>query len=136
MESKREGQKPEEAFFSIGVMARLLDVSTQRIRLIEKEGFLSPQRTSGKTRLYTQEDLEQARLVLTLMDELGVNAAGVEVILNMRQQMAHLQAQIQRLVGEMMGYVDKESILTTNALVPRKERPLTLLKILDQENQK
>ncbi len=122
MPEQRPGE--QEAYFSIGVMAKLLDVSTQRIRLIEKEGFLQPKRTSGKTRLYTQEDLEQARLVLTLMDELGVNASGVDIILRMRGQIEQMQEEMRRLLSEVLHFVDADAAFTKNALIKRSEGQL------------
>lgn len=122
---RKPGQTQKESYFSIGVMAQVLGVNTQRIRLLEKEGFLQPRRTEGKTRLYTQDDLEKARVVLTLMDELGVNAAGVEIILRLRGQIEQMQEEMRRLLGEVLQHMDNEEVFSKNALVVRSERGLS-----------
>ena len=72
--------------------------------LYEREGLLRPSRTEGNTRLYSEEDLEQLETILSLTRELGVNLAGVEIILNMRKRIQQMQDE----VNEFMAYVKKE----------------------------
>src|SRR5437762_1457063 len=75
-----------KAYYMISVVAAKYDIHPQTLRLYEREGLLTPSRTEGNTRLYSEEDLEQLETILSLTRELGVNLAGVEVILNMRKK--------------------------------------------------
>ncbi|MEN6537052.1 MAG: MerR family transcriptional regulator, partial [Bryobacteraceae bacterium] len=70
-------------------------------RLYEREGLLKPSRSEGNTRLYTKEDLERLEVILQLTRELGVNLAGVEIILNMREKMAAMQREIEEFVSTL-----------------------------------
>jgi MerR family transcriptional regulator/heat shock protein HspR len=84
--------------FMISVVAEMLDIHPQTLRLYEREGLVVPQRTGGNTRLYSQEDIDKLRRVLRLTRELGVNLAGVEVILSMREKMEQMQEVMEQLV--------------------------------------
>ena len=88
----------------ISAVSQRYDIHPQTLRLYEREGLLKPSRTDGNTRLYSSEDLKQLETVLTLTRDLGVNLAGVEIILNMRSKMD----QMQREVNEFMSYVKRE----------------------------
>ncbi|MDQ7082209.1 MAG: helix-turn-helix transcriptional regulator [Aquificota bacterium] len=83
--------------YTIGVVARMYDIHPQTLRLYEREGLLKPTRTEGNTRLYSDEDLERLEFILFLTRELGVNLAGVDIILNMKEQMEELQKQVDQL---------------------------------------
>jgi MerR family transcriptional regulator/heat shock protein HspR len=72
----------------------MYDIHPQTLRLYEREGLLRPSRSEGNTRLYSQEDLKQLELILNLIRDLGVNLAGVEVILNMRKKMEQIEAEV------------------------------------------
>ena len=93
-----------KAYYMISAVAAKYDIHPQTLRLYEREGLLKPSRTDGNTRLYSEEDLEQLETILALTRELGVNLAGVEVILNMRRKMERMQGE----VNEFMAYVKKE----------------------------
>lgn len=93
-----------KASFMISVVAKRYNIHPQTLRLYEREGLLKPSRTEGNTRLYSTDDLEQLETILTLTRDLGVNLAGVEIILNMRRKMD----QMQREVNEFMAYVKRE----------------------------
>ncbi|GAK60367.1 transcriptional regulator [Candidatus Vecturithrix granuli] len=84
--------------FMISVVAELLDIHPQTLRLYEREGLVVPKRTDGNTRLYSQEDIEKLRRVLRLTRELGVNLAGVQVILGMREKMEQMQEAMEQLL--------------------------------------
>ena len=88
----------------ISAVAEMYGIHPQTLRLYEREGLLKPSRTEGNTRLYSEEDLEQLDTILSLTRDLGVNLAGVEIILNMRRKME----QMQREVNEFMEYVKHE----------------------------
>ncbi|MCC7177144.1 MAG: helix-turn-helix transcriptional regulator [Acidobacteria bacterium] len=93
-----------KAYFMISAVAQRYDIHPQTLRLYEREGLLKPSRTEGNTRLYSEEDLEQLETILALTRDLGVNLAGVEIILNMRRKMEQMQAE----VDEFMAYVKHE----------------------------
>ncbi|MBV9761506.1 MAG: helix-turn-helix transcriptional regulator [Acidobacteriaceae bacterium] len=82
----------------ISAVAEQYAIHPQTLRLYEREGLLAPSRSEGNTRLYTDEDLERLEVILKLTRELGVNLAGVEIILNMREKMEAMQKQIESFV--------------------------------------
>ena len=82
--------------YTISAVAELYDVHPQTLRLYEREGLLKPSRSEGNTRLYTDEDLARLEIILSLTRDLGVNLAGVEIILNMRQKMDEMQREFER----------------------------------------
>jgi MerR family transcriptional regulator/heat shock protein HspR len=87
--------------YVISVAAEMLGVQTYTLRYYEKVGIITPARSKGNIRLYSDMDLEIIRRVMTLMDELGVNLAGVEVILRMSQQITQLQKMTEELEQEI-----------------------------------
>jgi MerR family transcriptional regulator/heat shock protein HspR len=90
--------KGKRTGYMISAVAEMYDVHPQTLRLYEREGLLKPSRSDGNTRYYTQEDIERLEVILHLTRELGVNLAGVEIILNMRDKMAQMQRQIEEFV--------------------------------------
>ncbi len=97
-------RRPGKAHYMISAVAQRYNIHPQTLRLYEREGLLLPSRTDGNTRLYADEDLERLETILTLTRELGVNLAGVEIILNMRERMEQMQQE----VNEFMTYVKQE----------------------------
>jgi MerR family transcriptional regulator/heat shock protein HspR len=89
------------AFYVISVAAQILHVHPQTLRLYEREGLIEPQRTRGNIRLYSDHDIERVRCIQRLTTDLGVNLAGAEVILNMRERMLELQEEMERLRREL-----------------------------------
>jgi MerR family transcriptional regulator, heat shock protein HspR len=85
----------------ISAVAEKYQLHPQTLRMYEREGLLKPSRSDGNTRLYTDEDLERLEVILELTRELGVNLAGVEIILNMREKMSVMQAQIEQFVASL-----------------------------------
>jgi MerR family transcriptional regulator, heat shock protein HspR len=100
MVTKRAGK----AYYMISAVAQKYNIHPQTLRLYEREGLLKPSRTEGNTRLYSEEDLEQLETILSLTRDLGVNLAGVEIILNMRRKIERMQSE----VNEFMAYVKQE----------------------------
>jgi len=90
-----------KAAFMISAVAEQYGVHPQTLRLYEREGLLKPSRSDGNTRLYTSEDVERLEVILHLTRDLGVNLAGVEIILNMREKMGEMQAQIQEFISTL-----------------------------------
>jgi len=97
-------KKSGKAYFMISAVAQKYNIHPQTLRLYEREGLLKPSRTEGNTRLYSEEDLEQLETILSLTRDLGVNLAGVEIILNMRTKIERMQTE----VNEFMEYVKRE----------------------------
>ncbi len=90
-----------KAAYMISAVAEKYEIHPQTLRMYEREGLLKPSRSDGNTRLYTDDDLQRLEVILELTRELGVNLAGVEIILNMREKMAAMQAQIEQFVAEL-----------------------------------
>lgn len=99
----------KKASFTIGAVAEMYGIHPQTLRSYEREGLLKPSRTKGNTRLYGDEDLEQLELILNLTRELGVNLAGVEVILNMREKMERMHQDVKELVRYLRTQFDLNS---------------------------
>jgi MerR family transcriptional regulator/heat shock protein HspR len=91
-------------YYMISVVSKAYAIHPQTLRLYEREGLLKPSRTEGNTRLYSEADLKQLEVILNLTRELGVNLAGVEIVLNMRRKMEQVQAE----VAEFVAWVQKE----------------------------
>jgi len=88
-------------YYMISVVAKAYGIHPQTLRLYEREGLLKPSRTEGNTRLYSDEDLRQLEVILNLSRDLGVNLAGIEIILNMRQKMEHMQAEFAEFLRQL-----------------------------------
>ena len=88
-------RKKSRAGYMISAVAELYKLHPQTLRLYERVGLLKPSRSDGNTRLYTDSDLERLEVILTLTREMGVNLAGIEIILNMREKMAEMQHQME-----------------------------------------
>jgi MerR family transcriptional regulator, heat shock protein HspR len=92
-------KKRSKAAYMISAVAEQYEIHPQTLRLYEREGLLLPSRSEGNTRLYTDDDLERLEVILHLTRDLGVNLAGVEIILNMREKMSEMQRQIESFVS-------------------------------------
>ena len=116
-----------EKFVMISVVAERFGIHPQTLRLYEREGLLKPARSSGNTRLYDQEAIRRLETILTLTRDLGVNLAGVEVILNMKEQMEQMQVEVDRLLEVVkQELLDKKmGIDRQHALVKLQSGPLT-----------
>ncbi|MBI4442838.1 MAG: helix-turn-helix transcriptional regulator [Acidobacteria bacterium] len=117
---KRQRSK---AAYMISAIAQTYDIHPQTLRLYEREGLLKPSRTEGNTRLYTEQDIERLELVLRLTRDLGVNLAGVQVVLNMREKMEQMQKQIK----EFVELVQRE---LTNRPLPSEEMRNALVRFV------
>jgi MerR family transcriptional regulator/heat shock protein HspR len=97
-------RKDSRTYYHISNVARMFDIHPQTLRLYEREGLLKPSRSEGNTRLYSDEDLKQLEVILNLTRELGVNLAGIEVILNMRKKIEKIESE----VNDFLEYIRKE----------------------------
>lgn len=98
-----EERNKKQPVFMISVVSRMLGVHPQTLRLYEREGLVTPQRTK-RTRLYSQEDVEKLAMILRLTRELGVNRAGVDIILRLRHRLELLQHEM----DEMMQFLEDD----------------------------
>ncbi len=114
-------KRRSKAAYMISAVAEQYEIHPQTLRLYEREGLLLPSRSEGNTRLYTDGDLERLEVILHLTRDLGVNLAGVEIILNMREKMSEMQRQMESFVSglnrEFALHRDAEPE-SKNALVP------------------
>ncbi len=90
-----------EPYYVISVAARMLGVHAQSLRYYEKMGLIEPSRSRGRVRFYSHRDIERLRQIKTLMNDLGVNLAGVEVILRLTERIAEMENQIEKLESEI-----------------------------------
>jgi MerR family transcriptional regulator/heat shock protein HspR len=101
--------KGRKAAYMISAVAEQYQIHPQTLRLYEREGLLKPSRSEGNTRLYTDDDLERLDVILKLTRDLGVNLAGVEIILNMREKMGEMQKQIEQFVSSLNDEISQRS---------------------------
>ena len=113
-----------KAAYMISSVAEQYGIHPQTLRLYEREGLLKPSRSDGNTRLYTDSDLERLEVILHLTRDLGVNLAGVEIILNMREKMAEMHHQIEAFVTTM------NSELASRKAPPEPEGRNSLIPVL------
>ncbi len=110
--------------YTISAVADQYEIHPQTLRLYEREGLLKPSRSEGNTRVYTDTDLERLEVILSLTRDLGVNLAGVEIILNMREKMDAMQREFERFFTYLQTHVEEFSSFTdapppeAGALVP------------------
>jgi MerR family transcriptional regulator/heat shock protein HspR len=121
----------KEKTYMISAVASKYEIHPQTLRLYEREGLLVPSRTTGNTRVYTDEDLKKLEFILSLTREMGVNLAGIEVILNMKRKMEIMQEEFAKFLGELKKeFVGKEHIFEEkkNAIVKFTPSTLTVFK--------
>jgi MerR family transcriptional regulator/heat shock protein HspR len=111
--TKRKGK----GAYMISVVSEMYDIHPQTLRLYEREGLLKPSRSEGNTRLYTEEDLKRLEFILSLARDLGVNIAGIGIILNMRERIEQMQQQMQDFVQ----YVQQEVWSRAQAQIPKDD---------------
>ena len=117
-----------KAAYMISAVAEQYGIHPQTLRLYEREGLLKPSRSDGNTRLFTDDDLERLEIILKLTRDLGVNLAGVEIILNMREKMEAMQKQIGEFIAtlnqELAARVPSQASEPQHSLIPVVEVPL------------
>ena len=94
-------RRPSRQYVMISAVAERFAIHPQTLRLYEREGLIQPARSAGNTRLYDEEAIERLETILTLTRDMGVNLAGVEVILNLKAQLKQMQAELDRLAAEL-----------------------------------
>lgn len=123
-------RRPEKKYVMISVVAERYGIHPQTLRLYEREGLIKPTRSAGNTRLYDEEAIRRLEIILTLTRDLGVNLAGVEVILNMRERMEQMQSEMDRLIDAIQREARERRMGAEkqHALVRIESGPLTKIR--------
>lgn len=120
----------DRPLYMISVVAEILGIHPQTLRQYERLELIKPSRTIGNTRLYSEEDIEQIKFILTLTKDLGVNLAGVEVILNMKDQLEDMQKQVDILRNFIKKHSDHlDTKEAEDGLVPVKNKNIIQVKV-------
>jgi len=118
-------KRKSKGAYMISAVAEMYGIHPQTLRLYEREGLLKPSRTEGNTRLYTDEDVERLEFILNLARDLGVNIAGIAIILQMRERMEEMNRQMQSFVeyvrSEMLTRFQQAAPSTAGAIVPLRK---------------
>jgi len=109
----------DEPVYLISVVASMLDIHPQTLRQYEREGLVEPSRTQGRMRLYSQRDIDRMKLILRLTRQLGVNLAGVDIILQLKEQIDQMQAEMDQLREELSKVNRNGSVHSSKALVAK-----------------
>ncbi len=110
----------DEPVYLISVVAKALNIHPQTLRQYEREGLVTPSRTNGKIRLYSQKDIDRINLILRLTRELGVNLAGVDIILQLKDQIDSYESQIDDLKLDIAKLKDDSMVPPQKSLVTKK----------------
>ena len=109
----------DEPVYLISVVATMLDIHPQTLRQYEREGLVEPSRTQGRMRLYSQRDIERMKLILRLTRQMGVNLAGVDIVLQLKEQIDVMQEEINQLREELSKVNRNGSVHVSKALVTK-----------------
>jgi len=109
----------DEPVYLISVVATMLDIHPQTLRQYEREGLVEPSRTEGRMRLYSQRDIDRMKLILRLTRQLGVNLAGVDIVLQLKEQIDQMHDEIDQLREELSKVNRNGSVHVSKALVTK-----------------
>jgi MerR family transcriptional regulator, heat shock protein HspR len=123
----------KKGFYSISAVAKMFSVHQQTIRLYEKQGLITPKRSSGNTRLFSEEDIDRLEEVIHLTHTLGINLAGVEMILKLKKQISKMQKNMNQLFDETQEDLEKQAQQTKHTIESSAQR---LLDIKDSAEKK
>jgi MerR family transcriptional regulator/heat shock protein HspR len=110
----------DEPVYLISVVAKLLDIHPQTLRQYEREGLIVPSRTDGKMRLYSERDIDKIKMILRLTRDLGVNLAGVDIILRLKCKIEDLESNLERANGEITKLKNNGTIPSNKSIVKKK----------------
>jgi len=106
----------KKGYFSISAVAKMFSVHQQTVRLYEKQGLITPKRSTGNTRLFSEEDIDRLEEVIYLTHEMGINLAGVEMILRLKKQIKKMQSEMNKLFNSTQEELDLESEKSKEAI--------------------
>lgn len=118
--------KRNKAYFSISAVAKMFSVHQQTIRLYEKEGLINPKRSDGNTRLFSEEDVNRLEEVIYLTHQLGINLAGVEMILKLQRQISKMQKEMNQVFTNAQEELAKETAASSQAIEASRQQLLRL----------
>lgn len=118
--------KRRKGFYSISVVAKMFSVHQQTIRMYEKQGLIAPTRSSGNTRLFSEEDVDRLEEVINLTHKMGVNLAGVEIILKLQKKIKRMQDEINKMFDATKENLDQESDLFKDDMKKQAEKLVTI----------
>ncbi len=110
----------DEPVYLISIVAKILDIHPQTLRQYERENLITPSRSDGRIRLYSQRDIDRIKLILRLTRELGVNLAGVDIILNLKKTIDSMEREIADLRHEVQVANNKHSVAPEKSLVSKR----------------
>lgn len=110
----------DEPVYLISIVAKALDIHPQTLRQYERENLITPSRSNGRIRLYSQKDIDRIKLILRLTRELGVNLAGVDVILRLKENVESMEQDIKELKNELLKAKNSQTVSSDKALVTKK----------------
>lgn len=120
--------KRKKGFFSISAVAKMFSVHQQTVRLYEKQGLITPKRSAGNTRLFSESDIDRLEDIIYLTHELGINLAGVEMILKLKKQIKKMQDDMNKMFDSTQEELDKEAETSKVAVRASAERLLSMKK--------
>jgi len=110
----------DEPVYLISIVSKILDIHPQTLRQYERENLITPSRSNGRIRLYSQRDIDRIKLILRLTRELGVNLAGVDIILRLKENVDKMEREIAELRHEVEVAKNSRSVSPDKALVTKK----------------
>jgi len=116
----------KKGYFSISAVAKMFSVHQQTVRLYEKQGLITPKRSTGNTRLFSEEDIDRLEEVIYLTHEMGINLAGVEMILRLKKQIKKMQSEMNKLFNSTQEELDLESEKSKEAIRASSQQLLRL----------
>lgn len=124
----------KKGYFSISAVSKMFSIHQQTVRLYEKEGLINPKRSAGNTRLFSEEDVDQLEEVIYLTHELGINLAGVEMILKLKKQISKMQEDMNKLFANTQEQLQKQADTSKDA-VKESIRKLSAIKKSNTKNE-
>lgn len=125
--------KRNKGFFSISAVAKMFSVHQQTIRLYEKQGLINPERSEGNTRLFSEADIDRLEEIIYLTHELGINLAGVEMVLKLKKQVSKMQKEMNDLFNETQKNLDEQAQHSKRTIEQSATR---LMRLKDTDNTK
>ena len=117
----------DEPVYMISIVAKVLDIHPQTLRQYEREGLITPARSDGRIRLYSQRNIDEIKSILELTRELGVNIAGADIILKMRRQMMEMEEEILELRERLASVNQNGSVPVSKQVVPIRTRNIIII---------
>ena len=116
----------DEPVYLISIVANMLNIHPQTLRQYERDGLISPSRTKGRVRLYSQRDIDRMKLILRLTRDLGVNIAGIDIILRLKEQMEEMEAEIEDLKNQLREFKNIGTVPKSKAVVKKSRYDIVI----------